>query len=129
LHAPIFSIIDAAEGRTHPTGSLEPAIISSGMTVQDVRNVLRSSEWQALESRNNQTIFLCEFPEFDTTYRLSTEDLANIFNIRADNVPQIRDRAYMKKKHPHRRLTLDPEQEAGVVRFIRERSGWQNYVT
>jgi hypothetical protein len=53
-----------------------------------------------------------------------------ILNINTDNVRQIRHRAQMKKKkEPHRPLALDPDQEADVVRFIRERFGSQNYAT
>jgi DNA-directed RNA polymerase sigma subunit (sigma70/sigma32) len=79
-----------------PLEALEPALYSRGMTAQDVRALLRSSKWQALEFRNNQVIFLCEFAETNTTSTLSTEDIANIFNIRADNVRQIRHRACVK---------------------------------
>jgi hypothetical protein len=35
----------------------------------------------------------------------------------------------MKKKEPHRPLALDPDQEADMVRFIREQFGSQNYAT
>jgi hypothetical protein len=35
----------------------------------------------------------------------------------------------MKKKKPHRPLVLDPDQEADIVCFIRERFGSQNYAT
>jgi hypothetical protein len=99
------------------------------MTAQDVGAVLGSSEWQGLGFRNGQVRFLCEFPETNTASPLSSEDFANIFNIRADHVSQIRHRAYVKNKSPHTPLKLDPEQETDVVRFIRERFGSQNYVT
>jgi hypothetical protein len=35
----------------------------------------------------------------------------------------------MKKKEPHRCLAFNPDQEADIVRFIRERFGSQNYAT
>jgi hypothetical protein len=35
----------------------------------------------------------------------------------------------MKKKEPHRPLVLDPDQEADIVRFSRERFGSRNYAT
>jgi hypothetical protein len=49
-----------------------------------------------------------------------------VFNISADNARQIRHKARMKKKGPHRPLALDPDQEADI---IRERFGSQNYAT
>jgi hypothetical protein len=107
----------------------EPTFYSSGMTAEDSRALLRSCEWQALTSRNSQVIFLSEFGETDTTSRFTTDDTAMIFNIGADNVHQIRNRAGMKKKEPHKPLTLDPDQEADIVCFIREQFGSQNYAT
>jgi hypothetical protein len=56
------------------------------MIAQDVRTVLRSNEWQTLESRDSQVIFLCEFGEIDATPMLSTDDIAKIFNITVNNV-------------------------------------------
>jgi hypothetical protein len=35
----------------------------------------------------------------------------------------------MKKKELRRPLALDPDQEADIVRFIRERFGSQNFAT
>jgi hypothetical protein len=110
-----------------PQELLEPALYSSGMTAQDNRALLRSCEWQAITSRNSQIVFLGEFGETDTASRLTTDDIAMIVNISADNVRQIRHRAQIKKKGPHRPLALYPDQEADIVRFIWERFGWQNY--
>jgi DNA-directed RNA polymerase sigma subunit (sigma70/sigma32) len=103
-----------------PWELLESALYSSGMTPQDSRVLLRSCEWQALTSRNSQVVFLSEFGETETASRLTTDDIAIIFNISADNVRQIRHRARMKKKEPHRTLALDPDQDTDIVRFIRE---------
>jgi hypothetical protein len=112
-----------------PRKLLGPALYSSGMTAQDSRALLGSCKWQALTSRNNQVIFLSEFGETDTAFRLTTDDTSMIFNISANNVRQIRHIARMKKKEPHRPLALDPDQEADIVHFIRERFGSQNYAT
>jgi hypothetical protein len=79
-----------------PRELLEPALYSSGMTAQNSRALLRSCEWQALTSRNSQVVFLSEFGETDTASRLTTDDIAMIFNICADNLRQIRHRARMK---------------------------------
>jgi hypothetical protein len=110
-----------------PRELFEPALYSSGMTAQDSRTLLRSCEWQALTSRNSQVVFLGEFGETDTASRLTTGDIAMIFNISADNICHIRHRARMKKKEPHRPMALDPDQKADILRFIRERFGSQNY--
>jgi hypothetical protein len=99
------------------------------MTAQDVRTVLRSSEWQAIESRNPQVVSLCEFAETEATAALSTNDNAKGFIIILNNLRQIRDRGHLKRKSPHGTLTLDAEQEADVVCFIRDRFGSQNDVT
>jgi transposase len=85
--------------------------------------------WQALTSRNSQLVFLSESGETDTASRLTTYEIAMIFHVSAGNVRQIRHKARMKKKEPHRPLALDPDQEADIVRFIRERFGSQNYAT
>jgi hypothetical protein len=76
-----------------PHKVLEPALHFSGMTAQDVRTVLRNSEWQALASSNNQVVFLLELTETETATPLSTDDIATIFNIQANHVRQIRYRA------------------------------------
>jgi DNA-binding CsgD family transcriptional regulator len=112
-----------------PQELIEPALYSSGMTARDSRGLLRSCEWQALTSRNSQVIFLSEFGETNTASRLTTDDIAMILNISADNVRQIQRRARMEKKEPHRPLALDPDQEADIVCFIREQFGLQNYAT
>jgi hypothetical protein len=110
-----------------PRELLEPAFYPRGMAAQDSRALLRSCEWQALTSRNNQVVFLSEFGETDTASRLTTDDIAMILNINSENVRQIQHRARVKKKESHRPLALDPDQEADIVRFIRERFGSQNY--
>jgi hypothetical protein len=102
-----------------PRELLESALYSSGMTAQDSCALLRSCEWQALTLRNSQVVFHSEFAETDTAPRLTTDDIAMVFNISADNVRQIRHRARMKKKEPHGPLALDPDQEADIVRFSR----------
>jgi DNA-directed RNA polymerase sigma subunit (sigma70/sigma32) len=122
-------ILDAAEDRTDPSGTSRAAVYSSRMTAQDSRALLRSCKWQALTWRNSQVVFLSEFGEIDIVSRLTADDIAMIFNISADNVRQIRHRARTKKKKLHRPLGLDSDQEADIVRFIRERFGWQNYTT
>jgi DNA-directed RNA polymerase sigma subunit (sigma70/sigma32) len=63
------------------------------MTAQDSRALLHSCKWQALTSRNSQVVFLSEFRETNTASRLTTDDIAMIFNITADNVRQIRHSA------------------------------------
>jgi hypothetical protein len=108
-----------------PWELLEPTLYSSGMTAQDSRAPLRSCEWQAHTLRNSQVVFLSEFGETDTASRLTTDDIAMIFNTNADNVHQIRYRARMKKRELYRPLVLDPDQETDIVRFIRERFGSQ----
>jgi hypothetical protein len=107
-----------------PWELLEPALYSSGMTAQDSRALLHSCESQALTSRNGQVVFLSEFGETDIASRLTTDDIAMIFNINADSVSPIRHRARMKKGTTQT-LALDPDQEADIIRFIRERFGSQ----
>jgi hypothetical protein len=112
-----------------PWELLEPTLYSSGMTAQDSRALLRGCEWQTVTSWNGQVVFLSEFGKTDTASRLTTDDIAMISNISADNVRQIRHRAQMKKKESHRPLALDPDKKADIFRFIRERFGSQNYAT
>jgi hypothetical protein len=112
-----------------PREALEPSLYSSGITAQDVPASLRNSEWRALESRNSQAVLLSEFAKTETTSPLTRECVANLFNCRAENIRQIRHRALTKRKQPYRPLTLAPEQEKDVVRFIHERFQSHNSVT
>jgi hypothetical protein len=84
---------------------------------------MRRNEEQALESRNNQVIFLGEFAEADTTSTWSTHHIERTFNVPAKNPRQIRHTAHMKRKSPQLYLALDPEREASIVLSIHERFG------
>jgi hypothetical protein len=59
------------------------------MTAQDACVLLRSREWQALESCNSQVVFLCEFAEATTISTLTTDNVAKVFNISAEDGRQI----------------------------------------
>jgi hypothetical protein len=68
------------------------------MTVQDVGTLLRSSEWQVLDSRNSQILFLSEFTEIDTTTALTTEDIA--MSARSDTEPGWKGTAQTHRTEP-----------------------------
>jgi hypothetical protein len=115
--------------RLIPQELVEPALYCSSITTQDSRVLLRSCEWQELTTRNSQVVSLGEFGETDTASRLTADDIGMIFDISDDNIRQIGHRARVKKKEPHRPLALDPDQEADIVRFIRQQFGSKNYAT
>jgi hypothetical protein len=101
-----------------PREGLELALISVGMTAQDIRAPLRSDAWRDLDSRNSQVVFLWEFSQSDGTVRFGTSDIEKIFNIQDHHVSSIHQKAYLKKKSPYRPTTLDSHQEENVVHFI-----------
>jgi hypothetical protein len=107
----------------------EPALTSSGTTVQDIRALLRSDAWRNLDSRNSQVVFLWEFSQSDGTIRFGTSDIAKIFSIQRHHVSSIRHKAHLKKRPPHRPPTLDSHQEENVVHFIQDGFDSGNYVT
>jgi hypothetical protein len=93
------------------------------VALEVVRTVVRRNEWQALESRNNQVIFLGKFAEADTTSTWSTHHIGRTFNVHAKNPRQIRHIAHMKRKNPQLYFALDPEREASIVLSIHQRLG------
>jgi hypothetical protein len=88
------------------------------MTAQGVCVLLRSREGQALESRNSQIVFLCKLAEATTISMLTTNSVAKIFNISAENGRQIRHGGRTKGKKAYKPLNLEVEQEADVFNLI-----------
>jgi hypothetical protein len=66
-----------------PRERIERALCNTGITAQGVRALLRSDDWCALHSRNEQTVFFYEFVK--TEYGRS-EVLGQAFGIEPSHV-------------------------------------------
>jgi hypothetical protein len=80
--------------------------------------MLRSAEWCALDSRNQQLVFLCDFAQTECSTRLPAAIVAQIFEIQVGHVWKIQSKAQKNPKPPYRPLALSPEQEDAVVALI-----------
>jgi hypothetical protein len=67
------SILDAAEDWTNPSGTPRVSSLFQRHDGPGKPALLRSCEWQAFTSRNNQVVFFSEFGEIDTASRLITD--------------------------------------------------------
>jgi hypothetical protein len=69
------------------------ALCNTGVTAQDVRALLRSDDWCALHSRNEQLVFFYEFVKMDYSRSLTSEVLGQVFGIEPSHVRKIRSKA------------------------------------
>jgi hypothetical protein len=112
-----------------PGQSIERAICSTGITAQDVRVLLRSDDWCALHSRNEQLVFFYEFVKTEYSRSLASEALGQAFGIEPSHVRKICLKAEKKPKPPYRPDALNEDQTATVVAFIENDHRTRNLVT
>jgi hypothetical protein len=65
---------------------IEGRLYDAGLPGQDIRSLLRSVERCALHSRNQQLVFLSDFPQTECATRLSAASIARLFEIHKDQV-------------------------------------------
>jgi DNA-directed RNA polymerase sigma subunit (sigma70/sigma32) len=76
-----------------PRECIERALCNTGVIAQDVRALLRSDDWCALHSRNEQLVFFYEFIKAEHSRSLTLEVLGQVFGIEPSHVRKIRSKA------------------------------------
>jgi hypothetical protein len=108
---------------------IEPRLYATGLPAQDIRSMLRCDEWRALESRNEQLVFFCDFAQAECAVTLSAAIVAQVFGIEPSQVWKVRSKAKNRTKPPHRPPTLEPEQEEEIFALIETGYHSGNFVT
>jgi hypothetical protein len=112
-----------------PRGRIERAPCNTGVTAQDVRALLRSDDWCALHSRNEQLVFFYEFGKTEYSRSQTSEVLGQASGIETSHVKKMRSKAEKNPKSPYRPAALNEDQTAAVVAFIANGHRTRNYVT
>jgi hypothetical protein len=76
-----------------PHERIKQALCNTGVTSQDVRTLLRSDDWWALHSRNEQLVFFYEFVKTEYGRSLTSEVLGQAFGIEPPHVRKICSKA------------------------------------
>jgi hypothetical protein len=69
-----------------PRERIERALCNTGVTAREVRALLRSDDWGALHSRNEQLVFFYEFVKMEYSRSLISEVLGQAFGIEPSHV-------------------------------------------
>jgi hypothetical protein len=95
---------------TLPWNQIEPRLSIAGLSVQDICALLRAGEWCAVESRNQQVMFLYDFTRSKYYISLQAASIGQVFEIHEVHVRKIRSKA-RKQPDQNRPFALSPEQE------------------
>jgi hypothetical protein len=110
-----------------PREAIERALYTTGVPAQDIRALLRSDDWRALESRNQQVTLFRDFVKNECHQTLASDVISYAFGIEASHVRKNYSKADKKRKPPDRPLALDEDQTTGVLALIRNGYGTHNY--
>jgi hypothetical protein len=91
--------------------------------------MLRSNKWRALQSRNPQLLFLDDSLKDEWGITLTAVAIGDTFMIEGSHVRKIRSKAQIKPKGEYRQLAVTEDEEAAIIRLIREGHSSGNYVT
>jgi hypothetical protein len=58
-----------------------PPLSNTHLTAQNIRRLMRSEEWNAIESRHVQIVYLVEFTQTECGLELDNRTLVNIFQL------------------------------------------------
>jgi hypothetical protein len=94
-----------------PQNEIEPRLSATGLSAQHVRALLRADEWCALESRNQQVVFLYDFVMSECSISLPAAIIGQIFEILEARVWTIRSKAQNTARPGHRPFALSSEQQ------------------
>jgi hypothetical protein len=72
---------------------IQHALQETGLSGQDIRGILRPPEWDGLNSRNEQMLFLSDFVGSNCDIGLSNQLLARIFGITPHQMSKVRSKA------------------------------------
>jgi DNA-directed RNA polymerase sigma subunit (sigma70/sigma32) len=92
-----------------PRERIERVLCDTAVTTQDVRALLRSDDWRALHSRNEQFMFFYEFVKTEHSRSLTSEMLGQAFGIEPSQVRKIRSKAEKKSKPPYHPAALNED--------------------
>jgi hypothetical protein len=112
-----------------PRERIERSLCNTGVTAQDVRALLRSDDWGALHSSNEQLVFFYEFVKTVYSRSLTSEVLGQAFGNEPFHVRKIRSKAEKKPKSPYRPAAFNEDQTAAVVALIENGHRTRNYVS
>jgi hypothetical protein len=76
-----------------PGNETEPPFSITGLSVQDIRALLRANEWCAEESRNQHVVFLYDFSRSEWSISLPAPIVGQVFEIYEAHVWKIRSKA------------------------------------
>jgi hypothetical protein len=110
-----------------PYETVERALRSTRLSGQDIRALLRSESWNALDSRNAQLVFLQGFARTECGIPLDSGHLSDVFNLTRERVRKILSKWRFGCESPHRLSTLTLERELLVCDFICKGSQTGNY--
>jgi hypothetical protein len=85
---------------TLPSELIQHALQEAGLSGQDIRAILRALEWQGLNSRNEQILFLFDFVGSDCGIGLNNQILAQIFDITPNHLSKVRSKTRKPQKTP-----------------------------
>jgi hypothetical protein len=108
---------------------IEERLSSSIMSPTSIRALLRNPEFQAIQSRNEQLVFLHEFATNVCFTSLNNEALGEIFRISKGNVAKIRSKARKPKEPRGRPQAVDLEAEEIIVTFIADKAKVREFPT
>jgi hypothetical protein len=112
-----------------PRERTERALCKTEVTPKDVRALLRSDDWCAFHSRNEQLAFFYEFVKTEYSRSLTSKVLSQVFRIEPSHVREIRSKTEKKPKRPYRPAALNEDQTALVVAFIENGDRTWNRIT
>jgi hypothetical protein len=112
-----------------PREVLEPRLYATGVCLQDIRAMHHSPEWRALQSRNQQVVFMDDFIKNECGITLTAAALGATFMIEGSHLRKIRSKAKNMPKAAHRPLALTEDEESSVIHLIRDGYSSGIYVT
>jgi hypothetical protein len=103
-----------------PRKVLEPRLYDTGVCIQDIRAMLRSPEWCAVQSRNQEVVFMDDFIKTECGMTLTAAALGAACMIEDSHLRKIRRKAQNEPKAAHRPLALTEDEEPAVICLIRD---------
>jgi hypothetical protein len=107
--------------------AVEPKLYHIGIKAEYIWAMLRSEAGGALDSRNQQVVFLHSFVQQECVITLSAQTLWSIFDIQASHVRKIHSKAKTRMRLPHRPTALKAIEENMLIRFIQTGPANGNY--
>jgi hypothetical protein len=112
-----------------PRERIERALCNIGVTAEDVWVLLRSDDWCALHSRNEQLVFFYEFVKTKYSRSLTWEVLGQAFGTEPPHAEK-----YVRKLKRNRNLPIGPShsikiKKTAVVAFIENGHRTRNHIS